>query len=51
MLGLEHGELDDEHLIVGNKIFSSVVLGLTPMTLAPPQYVIDTPLRDGGPPL
>lgn len=51
MLGLEHGELDDEHLIVGNKIFSSVVLGLTPMTLTPPQYVIDTPLRYRGPPL
>lgn len=51
MFGLEHWELDDKHLIVGNQNFSSVVLGLTPITLAPPQYVIDTPLRDGVPPL
>jgi len=46
MFGLEHWELDDKHLIVGNQNFSSVVLGLAPITLAPPQYVSDTPLRD-----
>lgn len=31
MLGLERGELDDKHLIVGNKNFSYVVLGHTPI--------------------
>lgn len=31
MLGLEHGELDDKYLIVGNKNFSYVVPGHTPM--------------------
>lgn len=51
MLGLEHGELDDKHLIVGNKNFSWSTRPHPYATLAPPPYVIDTPIIDGGPPL